>query len=322
MEITLRQIKYFVAVSETGKLSAAASLVNISPSSITEAIKELESITGVTLINRHRRGVDLTFEGFRFLQHCHDILSSVSNAEYDLKNSKTKLSGKLTIGVTFTIAGYFLASHLSRFNRSFPHIETRIIESSRVNIEEQILRGEIDIAILLVSNTENGQLKTKLLVSSPRKLWMSMNHPLTQKKQISLQDVSQFPYIQLLVDETESTHMRYWQRNNAKPQVYFRTESVEAVRSLVAVGTGVTILSDMVYRPWSLEGKRIEACELVEQIPSMDVGLAWLKKVPPGPCATAFIDFCLMEYTSGRPKYSQRPPAKPEVCIVNRSNQP
>ena len=300
MEITLRQIKYFVAVSETGKLSAAASLVNISPSSITEAIKELESITGVTLINRHRRGVDLTFEGFRFLQHCHDILSSVSNAEYDLKNSRTKLSGDLTIGVTFTIAGYFLASHLSRFNRSFPHIKTRIIESPRVKIEEQILNGEIDIAILLVSNTDNDKLRTKLLVSSPRKLWVSMNHPLTRKAEISLQDVSRYPYIQLLVDEAEHTHMRYWEKYNARPRVYFRTESVEAVRSLVAVGTGVSILSDMVYRPWSLEGKRIEAVELVEKIPSMDVGLAWSGEKNIDPCTTAFIDFCLMEHTSGR----------------------
>ena len=55
----------------------------------------------------------------------------------------------------------------------------------------------------------------------------------------------------------------------------FRTNSVEAVRSLVATGTGITILSDMVYRPWSLEGDKLESREIAAAIPTMDVGLAW-----------------------------------------------
>jgi len=58
------------------------------------------------------------------------------------------------------------------------------------------------------------------------------------------------------------------------PAVAFATSSVEAVRSMVAAGMGVTILSDMVYRPWSLEGQRIELHTLVDDIPIMDVGLA------------------------------------------------
>ena len=301
MEITLRQVKYFVAVAETGKLASAANLVNISPSSITEAVKELESITGVSLITRHRRGVDLTFEGFRFLQYCRDILSSVTAAEYDLKNSKSHLTGQLTIGVTFTIAGYFLAALMSRFNRAFPQIKTIFMEYTRPEIENLILKKKMDLAILLVSNVDNDQLNTKLLVKSPRKLWMSMNHPFFPKKEISLEDVSQVPYIQLLVDEADTSHMKYWKKYNATPQVLFHTESVEAVRSMVAIGSGVTILSDMVYRPWSLEGKRIESRELVNQIPSMDVGLIWNKEILPTSCAQAFIDFCIMEYSPGRP---------------------
>ena len=69
MDITLRQIKYFIAAAETGKIATAANMLSISPSSITESIKELESITGVRLITRHRRGINLTFDGYRFLQH-------------------------------------------------------------------------------------------------------------------------------------------------------------------------------------------------------------------------------------------------------------
>lgn len=108
MDITLRQIKYFIAAAETGKIATAASMLSISPSSITESIKELESITGVSLITRHRRGINLTFDGYRFLQHCYNINASVSDAEYALKNSYTDISGDLALGITITVAGYFL----------------------------------------------------------------------------------------------------------------------------------------------------------------------------------------------------------------------
>ncbi|MOA63182.1 LysR substrate binding domain protein [compost metagenome] len=54
-----------------------------------------------------------------------------------------------------------------------------------------------------------------------------------------------------------------------------RTSSIEALRGLVAHGFGVTILSDMLYRAWSLEGRKIEARPLADAIPTMELGLIW-----------------------------------------------
>jgi DNA-binding transcriptional LysR family regulator len=71
---------------------------------------------------------------------------------------------------------------------------------------------------------------------------------------------------------------------------------------MVAVGSGVTILSDLVYRPWSLEGDRIEAHEIIDDVPTMDIGLAWSKDRKHSKCARSFIEFCMMEYTSGNPR--------------------
>ncbi len=302
MDITLRQIKYFIAVAETGKITSAATMLSISPSSITEAVKELENITGVRLVTRHRRGINLTFDGYRFLQHCHNINASVSNAEYALKNSHTDLSGDLTLGMTITVAGYFLASPLARFKRTFPHIRVKIEEYPRDQIENLLLEGKLDLSVLLVSNVDNEDLILKTLVSSMRRLWTSSNHSLCSKEIITLQDISRIPYIQLMIDEASTTHMTFWQEYNTTPQIIFRSGSIEAVRSMVAIGSGVTILSDMVYRPWSLEGDRIEAHNVADAIPSMDVGLAWAKNWKLNRCAQAFVEFCLMEFTSGSPR--------------------
>ena len=76
----------------------------------------------------------------------------------------------------------------------------------------------------------------------------------------------------LTVDEASQTASRYWRPTGLRPNVMFTTSSVEAVRSMVADGMGVTILSDMVYRPWSLEGQRIELRNVAAEIPTMDVG--------------------------------------------------
>ena len=301
-DITLRQVKYFIAAAEAGKIATAASMLSISPSSITESIKELENITGVSLITRHRRGINLTFDGYRFLQHCYNINASVSDAEYAIKNSYTDISGDLVLGITITVAGYFLASPLARFKRTFPNIRVKLLEYPRDRIEIMLMEGKIDLAVLLVSNVNNADLSLETLISSKRRLWTSVNHALCSKKEITLKNISKEPYIQLMIDEAGVTHMNFWHKYKMTPQIIFRTESVEAVRSMVAVGSGVTILSDMVYRPWSLEGDRIEAHEIQDDVPPMDVGLAWSKDRKHTKCARSFIEFCQMEYTSGNPR--------------------
>jgi Bacterial regulatory helix-turn-helix protein, lysR family len=63
MSLSLRQINYFIATAEAGKLSLAASQLGVSQSAVTEAIKALEHETGVALLRRHAKGIELTFEG-------------------------------------------------------------------------------------------------------------------------------------------------------------------------------------------------------------------------------------------------------------------
>lgn len=64
-----------------------------------------------------------------------------------------------------------------------------------------------------------------------------------------------------------------------------------SLRSMVASGMGITILSDIVYRPWSLEGRRVEVKALTDNIPSMDVGIAWARDVELNPSCLAFREF-------------------------------
>jgi DNA-binding transcriptional LysR family regulator len=303
MSFNIRQIRYFVAAAEAGKIVAAASAVGISPSAITEAIQDLEETVGTRLVTRHRGGIKVTYDGYVFLQHCRNVLSALSAATVAVGAHRKRVEGELTIGVTITVAGYFLAAPLARFRRSFPDVKVLVRELDRSVIEKQLVSGQLDLGILLVSNLKHVQdLATETLAKSRRRLWTSTNHPLLAKPKVTLRDIAKEPYIQLTIDEAAKTTLSYWSKHNLAPDVVFRTDSVEAVRSLVATGAGVTILSDMVYRPWSLEGDKLESREVGAQIPTMDVGLAWSKVAEPPAPARAFIEFCRMEFLSGNPR--------------------
>jgi DNA-binding transcriptional LysR family regulator len=89
-----------------------------------------------------------------------------------------------------------------------------------------------------------------------------------EQDKVPLCDVAEHPYVMLTVDEAGHTASRYWSRTAFKPNVIFRTSSVEIVRSMVATGMGITVLSDMVYCPWSLEGQRLETRVVADDIPA------------------------------------------------------
>jgi len=79
----------------------------------------------------------------------------------------------------------------------------------------------------------------------------------------------------LTIDEIEESTGKLLAALGTRPHVAFRTRSVEAVRSLVATGAGVALLPDLVYRPWSLEGDRIESRDISGALPVVQVGMVW-----------------------------------------------
>jgi DNA-binding transcriptional LysR family regulator len=284
------------------KINEAAAQLNVSASAVSSALKDLQERVGVPLLERHRRGVYPTPAGKRFLQHCNAIMASVTMAMEDVPDNKQPISGKLRLGVTVTIAGYFLSSPLSRFTRANRGIEVEIFEFEREVLEQKVISGELDIALMLVSNLGDiKRIKHEVLIRSRRRLWTQAGHRLSTKSSVTLEDVSREPYIQLLVDDAKKTTQTYWDSYNLKPDIQFATKSVEAIRSMVATGRGVTILSDMLFRPWSLDAERIESVIVSDTVPTMDIGLVWsVERKLSGP-AKVFHEYCRSEVALRKP---------------------
>lgn len=299
--MTLRQIRHFIAVAETGSISAAAQAVFISQSTLTAAIQQLEEEIGVSLFNRHAKGMSLTHQGHQFLRQAHLILATVDNAKRSLQQCTDQISGTLTIGVSSLVAGYYLANLLTRFQRAYPNVSLQVMEDERPYIEHLLLNGEIDVAVLILSNLEDRHaLQTEVLTHSPQRLWLPARHPLLERDEIALADVAAEPLIELRVDEMDRNAQRIWNEAGLRPCISLRSASTEAVRSLVAAGLGVAIQPDMTYRPWSLEGDIIEARSVVDLTRTLDVGLAWRRGSARPPLVDPFL-------TTAREQHARKP---------------
>jgi DNA-binding transcriptional LysR family regulator len=292
MSISLKQIRYFIAAAESGRISQAAVELNVSQSAVTAAVQQLEALLGVRLFERNPTGVALTREGNRFLLHGRNIMAAVAEAVREPRAAGAAVTGTVRVGVTYTVAGYFLPRHHARFASGFPGVTLNLFEAPRDVIEQALLDGALDIAVMLVSNLQaRDALAAETLIRSRRRLWLPAEHPLLRQGRVGLSDVARHPYIMLTVDEAGHTAGRYWALTPFRPEVVFKTSSVESVRSMVAAGMGVTILSDLVYRPWSLEGQRLERRQVEDDIPTMDVGLAWRADTELTPAARTFREF-------------------------------
>ncbi|WP_340107580.1 LysR family transcriptional regulator [Pikeienuella sp. HZG-20] len=279
--ISLKQIRYFVAAAETQQISAAAVSLGISQSAVTVAIKGLESQLGVTLIRRRVGGVALTQDGVKFLQHARNIEASIADSILSMKNRESSVKGRIRFGVTYTGVGYFLLPALARFRRAYPDITIDLIEMERPALEQAVRRGAVDLALIIVSNlSEAHLLNVQMLMRSPRVLWLSSAHPLNKRSEISLQDLRSEPFVQFTSDEAPVSARRYLADIGFDPNVILRTTSMEAVRGMVATGGAITILASLVYRPWSLDGGRVEIRKLSEPIPTLDLGVVWSAERP------------------------------------------
>jgi DNA-binding transcriptional LysR family regulator len=281
-----------MAVANASQFSRAAKELNVSQSALTAAVKQLETTIGSTLFERNASGVVLTQEGNIFMDHAGRILAALDEAVRSPAQRRDSVRGTIRLAMTYTVAGYYLPPFIEQFSRTFPGIVLQLTEAHRNAIEDGLVSGTFDLAVMLTSNIQDQEgLAYETLLRSRRRLWLSAQHPLLDQPDVSLADVSEHPYIMLTVDEASNTAQRYWNKTSYRPKTIFRTSSVEAVRSMVASGMGITILSDMVYRPWSLEGRRVEVMPLADDIPSMDVGITWARDVELNAACRAFQDF-------------------------------
>lgn len=301
MNFSFRQVRYFIAAAEAGQFAAAAAKVHVTHAAIAASIRQLEQALGVELFARHHAsGVSLTVDGHRFLQHAYHIVGAVQAALRDPELAPGEVRGRLRVVATHSILGSYVVPAIARFVKAYPGVDVALTEKARPRAELALRRGLADVGLLWLDNVDDEDgLQSLALTRSRRQLWLPASHPLLDRRAIALKDIADLPYAMFAMDETPRSTLRFMRRAGVEPRVRYRVTSLEALRSLVAQGLAVTVLSDVGYRPFSSEGLRIEVRPLTDAIPPIEIGLVRRRDAATSEALREFTQFMQMTFGGG-----------------------
>jgi len=144
----LHQLRYFVAVAETGSFSRGADRCGITQPSLSQQILKLEDELGQKLFDRLGRTVQMTPSGRILLPRAQRILAEVNSAGKAVQQDVVEGKGSLTIGAIPTIAPFLLPESLSELRKRYPEATLHITEDTTDRLVQKLVRAEIDCAIM------------------------------------------------------------------------------------------------------------------------------------------------------------------------------
>ncbi|MBU2881761.1 LysR family transcriptional regulator [Psychrosphaera sp. B3R10] len=156
--ISLKQIRYALAVGQTLHFKKAAEMCSVSQSALSTAISELEKQLGVAIFERNNKQVLVTKEGELFLQKAQNIKREMDDLVQLSQLSKSVLSTELSLGVIPTIGPYLLPKVLPKVRELYPDFRLQIVEDQSHVLVDMVRRGEIDVAVLALPYPTEGLL--------------------------------------------------------------------------------------------------------------------------------------------------------------------
>ncbi|QDZ42488.1 LysR family transcriptional regulator [Corynebacterium sp. sy039] len=237
----MTQLRYFTRVAELGSMSAAADDMYIAQSAISTAISQLESTVGEQLFHRLRsKGVSLTDEGLRFYQMVTQGLRQIDEAVENI--SSEELSGLLTAGCFTTLGQFWIPPVIEQLNSVHQGLTVEMRQYNAVQLESALLTREIEAAIAY--NFDYGpNIKFEEIGTVDLFAGLSEEHPLAKRTSIKLEELISDPLILLNLGKSADYFLSVFDRANLIPQIAYKFESFEAVRSMAARGYGYALLN-------------------------------------------------------------------------------
>ena len=234
------QLKYFLAVVETGSFTKAAERVYVTQPTLSAGIKKLETNLGTRLFDRSSKRVFLTENGTRFVERAKAVLHQLNLAEAAMKGEETpKL---LRIGVLMTIPSQSVRQILQHFYREESGLITELFEGTEQEILNRMDEGRIDIALTILRPGSKNKVISLYLESYS--LAIASHHPLANAASIDPTALANEPTIVRTRCEVLSETSRFFTDRNVRPRLVYRTAQDERALAMVAAGVGFTTMPD------------------------------------------------------------------------------
>jgi len=251
LPFTLQQLRIIKAIATENSFTRAAEVLFISQPSLSKQVKILENRLGILLINRENNKISLTEGGKLFLQYSERVLSLCEESCRALNDLKNGDRGSLTVGASQTIGTYLMPRILVLFAQQYPQINLNIQVDSTRFIINNVINGDIDIALV------GGNIPTKLqkylkienFVEDELILIIPSSHPFVTKKSkyIHKDDLYHLDFITLNSNSTTKKFIdNILLQNNIEVKqlnIIMQLNSIEAIKTAVSLGLGVAFIS-------------------------------------------------------------------------------
>ena len=247
-QLDLRRVEYFVAVARELHFGRAAERLHIAQPSLSQQIRRLESQLGVTLLTRTSRRVELTSAGAALLRDGERLLQQ---AQRTIQTVRRTADDSLVVGYYGTAASRLLPATLTAFGQRHPSTIVSVRELLFGDIDD-IVAGNVDLAFtrLRADQLTRHPVIVAELASEPRVLAVARSHRLAGRISVSLAELGEDRFV--VNPGTSDDALKRWrdeQRRHGLPgRIAGRARSVTELLTLVAAGTGITLVPASVAR--------------------------------------------------------------------------
>ncbi len=274
----LRQIKYFLKAKELLNFTEAAKILNISQSTLSQQIKQLENELNVPLFNRIGKRIILTEAGEMFSEYALQSLNKANEGLLLLKDLNNINTGKITIGVIYSMRILFVEA-LIKFAEQYPNIKIQVVFGTTKDLLEKLNTHHFDFVLTFHEKAKHPYLKYQTLLTSNMVLVTSKKSWLASKRSISLKEVAKLPLalpfsgystIQFFVDS--------FNQKNLNPNICMEINDIPTLFEIVKTGHWHTILSKTSVNDPNVVGIPIEGKNMRRTIMIISLKEAYEKK--------------------------------------------
>ncbi len=289
---TFRQLQIFESIFRLGSFTRAAEELFLTQPTLSMQIKKLTEAVGMPLFEHVGRNVEPTEAGKELYHACRQVFDVLSNLEMKIADLQGLKQGRLRIGVV-TTAKYLAPELLGEFSQVYPGIELALKVTNRERTIERMYANEDDLYIMGQAPKSELEVASYRIAPNPLVVMAPRDHPLVEKKRISLKRIAEEPFI---VREPGSgirdVTFKRFEEKGLRPNGRMELGSNEAIKHAIVAGLGISVLS---LHSLTLEGNQGPVAILnVEGFPIMR---SWFLVHPKSKelslAAQAFLDFAI-----------------------------
>lgn len=239
--MTIRHLRIFIEVVDSGKMSTAAERLFISQPTVSQAIRELEEHYGGLLFERLSKKLYITAKGQKLLSYARNVVKQFDDMEEAM--AYDNYVKKIRIGATHTVGDCILSDVINAFRKNNPQTETYSYVNNTKSIEEKLLKSELDIGIV------EGKVKSPDLISIPEVndflvLICSTKHPFAKKKIIKLEELENESFaMREQGSGTRELFERYMLENGMQIKIALEGNSSASIKKAVIENQCLAVIS-------------------------------------------------------------------------------